>query len=683
MYKLGADTGGTFTDIGLIDEQSGRISVTKVPSTPENPAVAVLAGIKAITEQMGITCKEIDFFIHGTTVATNALLELKGAKTALITTEGFKDVLHIARQTRPKLYDFWAKRPKPQVPRSLRFEVPERILYTGDILKPLDTQAVRDIAQQLKKENVEAVAICLLHSYANSVHEKQIKDILQEMCPDITISISSEILSEYREYERMSTVTINAYVMPKVNRYVSHLAGKLKEMGVKSDLYIMQSNGGVITAETAREASARTVLSGPAGGALAGIFVCQQTKTNNIITVDMGGTSLDICLVENRKPKYTTESQIGGYPIKLPMIDIHTIGAGGGSIAWIDEGGALRVGPESAGAVPGPVCYQKGGQEPTVTDANAVLGRLNPHYILGGQMEMDVENAKKAIKEKIADPLNLTIEEAAMGIIRIVNANMVRGIRVVSVENGHDPREFSLVSFGGAGPIHAVEMARELAMKEVIIPVNPGITSAIGMLTADVRHDYVQTYITSTDNLDLNKLEALYNQLETEAASQLAAEGFKNDNAVLLRTADMRYSGQSFELGVSVPAGELKPEHIKAIEAQFHDMHMKQYGYQRPGETIELVNLRLVALGKLPGLTIKDESALNRTKPDADTYRDVYFDNDYVSTAIYNRDTLLPGQQITGPAIIEQLDSTTVIFPGQKARIDAFDNILISLHEEV
>ncbi len=683
MYKLGADTGGTFTDIGLIDDQTGRISVTKVPSTPENPAIAVLDGIKNITEQMGIACEDIDFFIHGTTVATNALLELKGAKTALITTEGFKDVLHIARQTRPKLYDFWAKRPEPQVPRRLRFEVPERISYKGDILKPMETQAVSDIAQQLKNERVEAVAICLLHSYANSCHEKQIKEILQKLCPDITISISSEILSEYREYERMSTVTINAYVMPKVNRYVSHLAGELKEMGVKSDLYIMQSNGGVITSETAREASARTVLSGPAGGALAGVFVCQQTKTDNIITVDMGGTSLDICLVEKQKPKFTTESQIGGYPIKLPMIDIHTIGAGGGSIAWIDAGGALRVGPESAGAVPGPVCYQKGGQEPTVTDANAVLGRLNPGYILGGRMEMDVEGARRAIKEKIADPLHLTIEEAAMGIIRIVNANMVRGIRVVSVENGYDPREFSLVSFGGAGPIHAVEMARELAMKEVIIPVNPGITSAIGMLTADVRHDYVQTYITATDNLDLKELETLYSQLENEAANQLSKEGFEDNYMVLLRTADMRYSGQSFELGVSIPAGKIKPEQINRIEAQFHDMHMKQYGYQRPGETIELVNLRLVALGRLPGLTIKNESAQPHSKPATDTYRDVYFDNDYVSTAIYNRNDLLPGQQITGPAIVEQLDSTTVIFPRQKAHVDAFNNILISLHEEV
>lgn len=679
MYKLGVDTGGTFTDIGLIDEETSQIAVTKVPSTPNNPALAVLEGVKAIVEQVGISCKDIDFFIHGTTVATNALLELKGAKTALITTEGFKDVLHIARQTRPKLYDFWSRRPAPQVPRRLRFEVPERILYTGEILKPLEVEAVQSIAQKLKKEKVEAVAVCLLHSYANPKHEIQIKEILQREYPELIVTLSSEILSEYREYERMSTVTINAYVMPKVNKYVSHLADKLKEMGVKSDLYIMQSNGGVITSETAREASARTVLSGPAGGALAGIFVCQQTDTDNIITVDMGGTSLDICLVENKEPRYTTESQIGGYPIKLPMIDIHTIGAGGGSIAWIDAGGALRVGPESAGAVPGPVCYQKGGQEPTVTDANVVLGRINPGYILGGRMEMDVEGARRAIKEKIADPLGLNVEEAAAGIIRVVNANMVRGIRVVSVENGYDPREFSLVSFGGAGPVHAVEMAKELAMKEVIVPVNPGITSAIGMLTADVRHDYVQTYIVPTNEVQLNELEELYGKLESEAIAQLAEEGFGKENMVFIRTADMRYAGQAFELGVSVPAGKLKNEHITAMEKQFNETHMKHYGYQRLGETIELVNLRLVALGKLPGLKIKGKATLTSTKPEAITSRKVYFNDGFVETAIYNRDNLLPGQQVTGPAIIEQLDSTTVVFPGQTARVDAFNNIVISL----
>ncbi len=683
MYKLGVDTGGTFTDIGLIDEETGQISVTKVPSTPDNPALAVLEGVKSIVKQFGISYQEIDFFIHGTTVATNALLELKGAKTALITTEGFKDVLHIARQTRPKLYDFWSRRPEPQVPRRLRFEVPERIIYTGEILKPLETEVVQEIAQKLKKEKVEAAAVCLLHSYANSKHEKIIKEILQKEYPELIVSISSEILSEFREYERMSTVTINAYVMPKVNRYVSHLEGKLKEMGVKSDLYIMQSNGGVITSETAREASARTVLSGPAGGALAGIFACHQTGTDNIITVDMGGTSLDICLVENKEPRYTTESQIGGYPIKLPMIDIHTIGAGGGSIAWMDAGGALRVGPESAGAVPGPVCYQKGGKEPTVTDANVVLGRINPGYILGGRMEMNLEGARQAIKEKIADPLELTVEEAAAGIIRVVNANMVRGIRVVSVENGYDPREFSLVSFGGAGPVHAVEMAKELAMKEVIVPVNPGITSAIGMLTADVRHDYVQTFIVSTNKVQLDDLEKLYDKLESEAIDQLAEEGFSKENVILLRTADMRYEGQAFELGVSAPAGKLNKKHISDMEKQFNDIHLKQYGYQRSGETIELVNLRLVALGKLPGLKIKDEEVFIETKPEVYSSRKVYFNDGFLDTAIYNRDKLLPGQQIIGPAVIEQLDSTTVVFPEQTARVDAFNNIIISLQREV
>ncbi|UMZ74173.1 hydantoinase/oxoprolinase family protein [Natranaerofaba carboxydovora] len=675
-YKVGIDTGGTFTDISVINEDTGQVLVTKVPSTPDNPASAVINGINSIIENMGIKGNKINFLIHGTTVATNTLLELKGAKTALITTKGFKDVLQIGRQTRPHLYDFWARKPEPVIPRRLRFEIPERILHTGEIYKNLDIEAVDRIVEKLKAEEVDSVAVCLLHSYINPEHEKKIKKILAEKCPEIFVTISSEVLAEFREYERTSTVAINAYVMPKVNNYVSYLDEKLKEMDIKSDLYIMQSNGGVITSKTAQDASARTVLSGPAGGAMAGRFVCWQTGRDNIITADMGGTSLDVCLLENKTPHYTTEAQIGGYPIKLPMIDINTIGSGGGSIAWIDSGGALRVGPYSAGAVPGPVCYQKGGTEPTVTDANVVLGRINPGYILGGNMEMDLEGARRVIDEKIARTFGLSVEEAAAGILRVVGANMVRGIRVVSVEKGYDPREFSLVAFGGAGPVHATYLARELGMKEVIIPKNPGISSAEGMLTADVKHDYVRTQVTSTINSRPGDIEEKYDEMEKEAKEQLYTEGFGEGEIELLRYVDMRYKGQAFELGIEASQGLIDENEVKKMEEKFHKRHLSLYGYERREEEVEMVNYRLTAFGKLPGLNlVSEEVSAESAKPIGE--RDVYFDDGFVKTPIYDRDDLKPGQSLAGPCVIEQLDSTTLVWPGEKAYVDAYRNITI------
>lgn len=681
-YRLGVDTGGTFTDIAVVDERSSKISVTKVPSTPDNPSRAIVNGVQKIMDLYGIDAKDINFFIHGTTVATNALLELKGAKTALITTEGFRDVLQIGRQARPSLYDVYAHRPKAIVPRNLRYEVPERILYTGEILKPLDLEAVYKIIEDMQKNKVEALCVCLLHSYINSEHEKLIKEIVLDKCPDILVTLSSEILPEFREYERMSTVCINGYVMPKVNKYVADLDKKLREIDLNSDLYIMQSNGGVITAATARESSARTVLSGPAGGALAGGFICQQTDHDNIITVDMGGTSLDICLIANKMPRYTTESQIGGYPIKLPMIDIHTIGAGGGSIAWIDSGGALRVGPESAGAVPGPACYCKGGTEPTVTDANVILGRLNPEHLLSGEFNLDKNKSYDVIKKKIADPLGISVIEAAAGIIKVVNANMVRGIRVVSVEKGYDPREFALVPFGGAGPVHGVEMAEELGMKEVIVPKNPGVTSAIGMLSADVRHDYVRTNIVDSNKIEVRDLQKIVDDLESTATNELKEEGFEVEDMEFKRSLDMRYLGQAYEISVDFNGGRLSSEDITAAQEEFHNRHFMSYGYCRKGQVIEIVNVRLTALGKLPKMDIIREEKKETYVPEPISCRDVYTRSGFEPCNIYIREQLHEGAVITGPAIIEQLDSTTVIMPKQTAIVDAFDNLIIRLEEE-
>lgn len=680
--RVAVDTGGTFTDLCLFNDLTGKIEVAKVPSTPSDPAEAVIKGVEQLMTELNIRPTEILFFLHGTTVATNALLEGKGSPTALITTKGFEDVLLIGRQNRPRLYDFWAKRPTPIVPRSLCYGVSERVLFTGEVLHSLDESQVEEILLKIKKKDIKTIAICLLHSYANSVHEQRIKTLIKKTYPETFVTASSDILPEYREFERMSTVCINAYVMPKVDSYVAHLEKMLHDLGVSSELYIMQSNGGVITAQTARESSARTVLSGPAGGALTGVYLSRSLSRSNVITIDIGGTSSDICLIKEGKPNLTTESDIEGYPIKLPMIDINTIGAGGGSIAWIDKGGALRVGPQSAGADPGPVCYGKGGEDPTVTDANAVLGRINPAYLLNGKMQVDVEKARKAIDEKIAKPLGLDLIQAAEGIITVVNATMIRGIRRVSVERGYDPRDFDLISFGGAGPLHGVDLAKALNITRVIIPVYPGIASAFGMLSADVRHDYVQTHISVTENLVLDNVNKTFIEMESKATRQLTEEGFQGQALLLSRFGDLRYAGQSYELCLSVPSGRVSAVTISNLVNDFHESHKRAYGYDRTGEKVELVNLRLVAQGKLStSTTLSDLPFIETLVPPQIKRRSVIFQGQAIETPIYEREHLKIGWSIIGPAIIEQLDSTTVVPPEYRASVEKGRNIIIEVGE--
>lgn len=675
--RVGVDTGGTFTDLILVNEDSGDLVIHKLPSTPDNPGLAVLEGVGRLLDMARIPARDVTFLIHGTTVATNALLERKGAKCALITTLGFRDVLQIGRQNRPRLYDFWAKRAEPLISRRWRYEIPERILHDGRTLIPLDEQATFQVVKELKEEGIESVAISLLHSYANPRHEQRIKDILKREIPGVFLSVSSDILPEFREYERTSTVAVNAFVMPKVSRYVDLLVDELRRLSLGSDLYIMQSNGGVIAAATAKEVSARTVLSGPAGGVLAGLHVGGLTGRSNVITMDMGGTSLDVSLIFDGRPTLTTEGEVGGHPIKLPMIDINTIGAGGGSIAWLDAGGALRVGPRSAGADPGPVCYSKGGTEPTVTDANVILGRLNPEYLLAGRMRIDAEAADEAVKRSIADPMGVDAVRAAEGIIRVVNANMARAIRVVSVEKGYDLREFSLVVFGGAGPLHGAELARDLGIPEVIVPPFPGITSAQGMLAADVRHDYVRTNVTLLTSVAPGDLNRTYQELEEEAKSQLLEEGFTGDAVVLMRSADLRYHGQAYELCVPVPAGMLSEIDLADLAEDFHSAHLKAYGYDRRGEILELVNLRVAAFGKLPGLRARrSESGTSRLPVPAE-YRDVVLDGVFYKCPVFQRDALCTGDRIAGPAIIEQMDSTTLLWPKQDLVVDEYFNLVI------
>jgi N-methylhydantoinase A len=679
-YRIGADTGGTFTDVSLVEESTGKSFITKVPSNPDNPSLAVINGVKQIIKETGIDYQDISFFIHGTTVGTNALLEQKGAKTALLTTKGFKDVLQIGRQTRPKLYDARARKSAPLVPRNLRLELDERIDAHGNILKKIDRAEVAELSNILKRQNINSLAISFINSYVNTSHEIEVKEILQELVPEISVTLSCEVLPEFKEYERTSTVVGNAYILPIMRYYLNHLKNNLNEMKISSDLYIMQSNGGVISADTAIDMPIRTILSGPAGGVLACKIVAQSTPYKNIITIDMGGTSLDTALIENEEPQFTTMSEIDGRPVKVPMIEMNTIGSGGGSIAWIDSGGALRVGPHSAGANPGPVCYGNGGQEPTVSDANVILGRLNPDSILGGRMKMDVEAARKVVKEKIADPLGLTVEEAAEGILKVINVNIVRGIRVVSIEKGHDTRDFSLMAFGGAGPLHAVDIANELGSSEVIIPRNPGITCAEGMLMADVRHDFVQTYTSTLSALDIAKTNGILKALSLQAMEELKTEGFENKDVELQVSLDLRYVGQAYEINIPLlDTGQITESSLAVAVSAFHETHEKIYGFNRQSEELELVNIRLIGIGKIQKLKETKQKVTPKNNVVPIDKRQVFFNNLFVNTPIYQRDDLHSEVKIVGPAIIEQLDSTIVIYPNQVAVTDEKGNLIINL----
>lgn len=681
-YKLGVDTGGTFTDLVMFDDEKKTISITKVPSTPANPAVGILNGVYKITDMNGIEPKDISFFIHGTTVATNAILEQKGARTGFLVTGGFKDVLGIVRQDRPMMYDFFARRPEALIPRHLRFEISERVAYDGTVLRPLDECQVAEIAKKLREMDVKAVAVCLLHSYANTGHEKRVKEILAEHLPGIKISISSEILPEFREYERMSTTILNSYVHPVMEDYLTDLAVKLSGAGMRKDLHVMQSNGGIMTRKTASEKCIHTAVSGPAAGVVGGVYLARLAGYENVITVDMGGTSFDICLAYQGEIRLTKETQIGGHSIKVPMIDINTIGAGGGSIGWIDAGGALRVGPQSAGADPGPACYGLGGIEPTVTDANLALGRINKGYYLGGEMAVDVEKSRAVIGEKIAGPFGMSLEEAAEGIIKVVNANMVKGIRVVSVERGYDPREFALVSFGGGGSLHACELAEELGVGRVIVPPAPGVTSAWGLLMADFRHVFSRTYLKAMSELDLEDLNEIYRAMEAEALATMESERVDHDVVVLQRKAEVRYVGQGYQIEVSLPPGRITGKEISRMLEEFHARHEDTYGYKMKDAETSVVTVEVTAIGRMPRPEMRQfppagEDASAAVKEE----RKVFIKGRYMATKIYDRELLQPGNVFAGPAVIEQKDTTTLVLPGQKCVVDSYKNLIISLRK--
>jgi N-methylhydantoinase A len=683
QYRVTVDTGGTFSDFVFFNEDSGAISITKVPSTPREPFQAVLNGVKELVDQ-GVHAKDISFFCHGTTVGTNALLEEKGAKTGLLVTQGFRGIYEVMEQTRgygPATYDLFFEKPRLLAPPYLTEEIPERVDFRGETLKPIDLEASRAAVKRLKKKGVQSVAVCFLFSFLNPDHELKIKAIFAEEFPEATLSLSCEVLPQIREFYRMSTTVINAYIAPVMANYLGRLENRLKEMGVMTPkLYIMQSNGGVSTFEGSTKKPVATVLSGPAGGVIASMGTCERIGVNNIITFDMGGTSCDVALIHRGNPVITTQGKISQRPISLPMLDIHTVSAGGGTIARIDAVGGLQVGPHSAGADPGPVSYDRGGQEITITDANIVIGVLDPDHFLGGRMKLDKAKAEKILEEKIAGPLGLNSLEAADGILNIINVKMEEAIKAVSSQRGYDIRDFTLVAFGGGGPMHAGRIALDLGIPSVLIPLTPGVHSALGLLMSDVKHDYVRSKLAGLDELDLNEVNQLFAQLNDRARADLHSEGFQENEIKLDPFLDLRYAGQGYELTVPCPMPPLKLADLKLMRERFDTQHELASGHKAETEPVELVSLRLISYGLVPQAKLSPSKATGRKVNDAKTgERKVYFGKQHgmLNCQIYTRDLLELGHRVSGPAIVEQLDTTTVIHPEQEAAVDDYRNIII------
>ena len=678
-YTLAIDVGGTFTDIVLLNLTTGDVRLLKTPSTPDDPSRGFIAGISRILEAHEVAFSQVRRILHGTTIATNAILEGKGAPVGVLVSDGFKYVLEIGRHNMARMANphVWVKPERP-VPPELVLEIPERTAYDGAVLETLDEDAVRWAAARFRDESIRSIAVSLTHSYANPAHERRVRELVQEEFPAAQLSLSSEVLPVFREYERTITTVLNAYVMPRVSGYVENLDRDLKELAVEASLLIMKSNGGVIGAETAIRQPVHTALSGPAAGVMAAIDLAAKAGIEDCISFDMGGTSTDVSLVNRRTPTITLNGELGDWPVQLPMVDIATIGAGGGSIAWLTAAGNLNVGPRSAGAVPGPVCYGLGGSEPTVTDANLVLGRIDD-VIAGGVLSLDLEGAKESIQERIADPLGLDLYRAAHGILQIVNYNMMGAIRNVSVERGYDPRRFALVAFGGAGPMHAISVARLLDMTTVIAPPSPGVASAYGLLVADFKNDYARTSLQKPPDYDLGAMEEIYRELEREAEDWLDVEAVPSDRRELVRSADLRYLHQGAEVTVDLPGRVVNPSTLKATLQQFHLEHSRIYGFALE-QPVEIVTLRVTARGRLEETRTSPISRQLDSDPRALLgQRPVYFDDreGFVPCDVYDRARLTPGSSISGPAILESMDSTVVIDPGWRGRIDNYGNCIM------
>lgn len=686
MRRLGIDIGGTFTDVVLVDEGTGQVKTFKEETTAADLVEGALRGVRQLLGREGIAPESIDLVAHGTTLASNAVLEGTGCRTGLLTSKGFRDVLEMARGARPPeyVYDVRRPRPEPLVPRRHRIGISERLDFKGRVLTSISEDEVVAALGFLKAEEVQSIAVCFLFSYLNPQHERRVEELIANEYPEAGITLSSNIHPEFREYERTCVTVLNAYVSPLIERYLSRLEQGLKEMGIRRALHIMQSNGGLTTAGIARTRPIATFFSGPAAGVVAGRFVAEQVGLNNAITADMGGTSFEVCMIVDGKPQATTENEIGPYPVNIPSLDIHTIGAGGGSIAWVDPGGILRVGPRSAGAFPGPACYGKGGEDPTTTDANLILGRIAAGSFLGGRVQIYPDKARAAIKEKIAVPLGMGLEEAAQGIITILNAKMAGAIRALSVKQGYDARDFALVVFGGAGPLHAVELAREMGMSWVVVPRDPGTTSALGITLPDIVHDYVRTSISELGQLVLSQVERVFSELEERGKRDLGTAGIGPGATVLLRSADLRYTTQNFTLNVPLPEGEFDETARDLLRERFQDKHEAIYGLKFQGEPMELVNLRLTGIGRLKALRLPTASSFQKSpKPALKEKRRVFFADagGWVECPVYEYTSLGPGARLPGPAILEQENSTIAVPSGFLGKIDSYYNLIIGEKE--
>ncbi|WP_158745347.1 hydantoinase/oxoprolinase family protein [Acidisphaera sp. L21] len=678
-WRVGVDSGGTFTDICLFDDDSGRIDVWKVTSTPQDPSSGIAQGVAEGIARVGSSAGDISFFGHGTTVATNALIQHKGVKTGLITTDGFRDLLEIGRQKRPDLYDLQADKAPVLVARDLRLEVPERVRHDGTVETALDEQAMREAVRTLRNAGVQAVAVCFLYGFVRPKHEDTARRIIDEEFPGAFACTGHEVAPEFREYERMSTAVVNAYLGPVMRGYIKRLAARLTEMGLRVAPQLTQSNGGVIGFEQAARLPVRTILSGPSTGVVAAQAVGKMAGYPDLITFDMGGTSTDVALLQGGACRLTSEATVHGYPIKAPMLDIHTVGAGGGSIAYVDSGGLLKVGPRSCGAFPGPVCYDKGSTEAAVTDANVVLQTLNPTHLLGGRMPVRQDLARAAIA-RLADQLGMGVMETAQGIISVVTANMARAIRVVSVQRGHDPRDYTLIAFGGAGPLHAARLARELDISRILVPRNPGILCAMGLLLTDLRADFATTRLLTMNEAALPAMEQAFTTLRRQADNWFSSENIAPGASKITRTVDMRYAGQNYELAVVVPDGPVAAATLDVLAVGFAAAHQRMYGFVAEGEAVQLVTFRIEAAGLVSKAEFQPQSDQGPDASGAITgQREVWLPEagGFAACPVYDRQSLRAGNRIAGPAIIEQMDTTTVVLPNMVATVEPFLNLIL------
>jgi N-methylhydantoinase A len=680
-YRLGVDVGGTFTDLLLVHDETGTLYRVKTPTTPADPSQGVLAGVHRICEESGVAPGDLAYVMHGTTVATNAVLEGKGARVGLITTQGFKQILHLARSQTPGPLAGYIIMIKPDPPAALEDtrEARERMSAQGEVVAPLDEEQVRTIVRELVESGIESLTVSLINAFANPAHERAIKRIIHELYPDFPVTISTDVLPEFREYERTLTACMNSYVRPKVQGYVKNLADALKGYGVAGEINILRSDAGLMTTEMAQQNPIYGILSGPSGGVAGALFVARKAGFDDILTFDMGGTSTDVALCQNGQPTIARETELGYFRVKVPSVNVHSVGAGGGSIAHVPAiTGALRVGPQSAGADPGPACYGKGGVDPTVTDANVVVGHLPPR-LLGGEMQLDVEAARAAV-QKIGDALGLDIYQAAEGILDIVNENMAGALRLVSVQRGYDPRDFALVAFGGAGPMHANAVARLMGSFPVVVPPAPGLLCASGDLVADFRNEFARTFIRTIDAVSGDEVAMVLGALADEARAWMQREGIAADRQQLAYSVDMRYYRQGYEIPVAIEPHLLAGNGTALLAERFNRLHEQFYGFKMEGTTCEIVNVRTVGFGKVPEPSLPQGDAgggPDATHAIVDEHQ-VYFQGTWLPTRIYDRTRLQPGNVVMGPAIVTEFDSTTVVLSGYAATVDRNLNLLIN-----